>query len=148
MKWGEPSFRKVPRRLIGLNANLGEREMSSLASLEQYVKVPDLLDRVEGDRELLRELFRLFLEDLPGDRNGLLEAIEGGDHRGAIGAAHKLKGMLANLSAVHMAALASEIESAARAEDTEKTKRLLSDLDVEIEGFSAALNAFLTSVQT
>ena len=44
--------------------------------------------------------------------------------------------------------LASEIESAARAGETEKTKRLLSDLDFEIEGFSVALNAFLTSVQT
>lgn len=134
--------------LIGLNANRGETEMYSFTLLERYVKLPELLDRVEGDRELLVELFGLFLEDLPGNQDGLLKAIDAGNLVEATGAAHKLKGMLANLSATHLASLASEIELAARAGDTHKINQLLPDLGVGIEGFSAALNAFLVGMQT
>lgn len=133
---------------IGLHANRGETEMYSFSLLERYIKLPELLDRVEGDRELLVELFALFLDDLPGNREALLKAIDGGDLVGAAGEAHKLKGMLANLSAVHIASLASEIESAARDGNIDRIKRLMPDLDAEIDGFSAALNAFLVDVQT
>ena len=122
--------------------------MCSVLLIEQYVKLPELLDRVEGDRELLVELFGLFLEELPGNRDALLKAIDAGDLEKTAGAAHKMKGMLANLSAFHMASLASEIELAARARDPAKMQLLVPDLDAAIDGFSAALNAFLTGVQT
>ncbi len=133
--------------LIGSNADRGETEMYSFALIERYVKLPELLDRVEGDLELLAELLRLFLDDLPENRDALLKAIEGDDLGGAAIAAHKLKGMLANLSAIQMASLASEIELAARSGDLDKIKPLLPILEVEVDGVSTALNAFLMSVQ-
>lgn len=117
--------------------------MHSFALLEAYVNLPELLNRVEGDRELLAEVFTLSREELPANRDALHAAIDGFDLGEAAIAAHKLKGMLANLSAAILASLASEIEAAARAGDTEKIKELCRDLDARIDGFAAAMNAFM-----
>ena len=87
------------------------------ASLEQYVNMPELLARVENDRELLAELFALFLKDYPRLRDALHDAVHAGDPRQVERAAHALKGMLANLSIKHGAELAAEVEAAARAGD-------------------------------
>ena len=46
------------------------------ASLEQYVDLPELLARVENDRELLAELFALFQEDFPRLRDALQRAVD------------------------------------------------------------------------
>ena len=40
--------------------------MKSVTPLAEFVNLPELLDRVEKDEDLLRELFALFQEDLPG----------------------------------------------------------------------------------
>ncbi|MFZ1015561.1 MAG: Hpt domain-containing protein, partial [Terracidiphilus sp.] len=86
--------------------------MKSATLLEGFVDFPELLDRVEGDQELLAELLALFQEDLPASRAGLQEAVARGELHEIERTAHALKGMLANLSAKHTAALAAEIESA------------------------------------
>ncbi len=116
--------------------------MHSFAQLEAYVDLPELLNRVEGDRELLAELFRLSRDDLPENREALHEAIDGVDLGKVAIAAHKLKGMLANLSATRLASLAAQIERAARAGDNEMVKNKLPGFDAEIDGFAAALSAF------
>lgn len=39
--------------------------MKSFSALAEFLNLPELLDRVEGDEDLLRELLALFQEDLP-----------------------------------------------------------------------------------
>ena len=119
--------------------------MKSVSILEDFVNLPELLDRVENDRELLEELIVLFHEDLPESRAALQTAIDGGDLREIERAAHRLKGMLANLSAKHIAALAAEIESAASAGYAPKTQALHSAFNPRIAALSAALDSFMTS---
>jgi two-component system, sensor histidine kinase and response regulator len=119
--------------------------MKSFSSLSEFVNLPELLERVESDEDLLRELLALFQEDLPWSRAALQTAIAGGDPREIERAAHRLKGMLANLSAKTPASLAAEIESAARAGDTQKIPELMATFDPQISAFSAALDAFMAS---
>jgi two-component system sensor histidine kinase/response regulator len=121
--------------------------MDSFALLEAYVNLPELLNRVEGDRELAAELFALFRDDLPAHRDALHRAIAGGDLEEAASVVHKLRGMLASLSAAHLASLASEVESAARARDTKKIQQLLPEMDGETDRFMAALTALGTGAQ-
>src|SRR5450631_131729 len=66
--------------------------------LEKFVDLPDLLARVENDRELLTELFVMFQEELPGLQSALKDAIHVGNLLEVAKAAHALKGMLANMS--------------------------------------------------
>ncbi len=113
------------------------------ASLEPYVNVPELLARVDNDRELLAELFTLFQEDFPRLRNALGSAADSGDLLQMEKAAHKLKGMLANLSIEQGAELAAGAETAARAGDAQQVRQALAAFDREAAGFSAALDVFM-----
>ena len=121
--------------------------MKSFVSLAEFVNLPELLERVENDEDLLEELFSLFQEDLPGSREALQTAIDKGDLGEIERAAHRLKGMLANLSAKRAAALAAEIESTARADNAQKIPELMLTFDPQIAAFSAALNSFTASAR-
>jgi len=119
--------------------------MKSFTFLEEFVNLPELLDRVENDKDLLAELLALFQEDLPESRAALQTAINGGNLRDIERAAHRLKGMLANLSARDTASLAAEIESTARAGNAQKIPELVSMFDLLITAFSIALDSFMAS---
>jgi two-component system, sensor histidine kinase and response regulator len=118
--------------------------MKSVSVLEEFVNLTELMDRVENDEELLTELLTLFQADLPENRAALQTAVDKGDLRQIEQAAHRLKGMLANLSAKHGAAQAAEIESTARAGNAQKVRELVSAFDHWIMAFSAALDSLAT----
>lgn len=119
--------------------------MKSINSLGEFVNLPELLERVENDQELLAELFALFQEDLPASRAALQTAIRRDDLIEIERTAHRLKGMLANLSAKQAASLAAEIESTARAGNAAKIRELMSMFDPQISSLSAALDSLMTS---
>ena len=113
------------------------------ALLEKFVDLPDLLARVENDRELLTELFVMFQEELPGLQDALHHAIDAGDLPEGVKAAHALKGTLANMSMKKGATMAASIETAARAGNIGASKEILGAFDSEIAALSAAVDAFL-----
>jgi HPt (histidine-containing phosphotransfer) domain-containing protein len=113
------------------------------ALLEKFVDLPDLLARVEDDRELLTELFVLFEEELPGLQDALHHAVDVGNLPEGAKAAHALKGMLANMSMKHGASLAAGFEAAIRAGDIRAIKDRLAAFDSEIAALSAAVGAFV-----
>lgn len=133
--------------LSGPSAFGSEAAMKSVNLLEEYMNLPELLDRVENDEDLLAELFVLFQEDLPGSREALQTAIDEGDLGQIERAAHRLKGMLANLSVKRAASLAAEIESAARTANAQKIPELMLTLDPQIRALSAALDLFTASAR-
>jgi len=123
------------------------RLVPNYSLLEKFVNLPDLLARVEDDRELLAELFLMFQEELPDLQDALHSAMDVGDLLEAAKAAHALKGMLANLSMKQGASLAATIEDAARAGDMPKVKETLAAFDSETVALLAALKACLEGKQ-
>ena len=113
------------------------------ALLDKFVDLPDLLARVENDRELLAELMTMFQEELPGLQDALHLAAQVSNLAQMAKAAHALKGMLANLSMRQGAFLAATIEAAIRAGDIPAVDETLTAFDLEIAGLSAAVNSFL-----
>jgi two-component system, sensor histidine kinase and response regulator len=111
--------------------------------LGRFVDLPDLLVRVEDDRDLLTELFVMFREELPGLHGALHAAVGVGDLSQAAKAAHTLKGMLANMSMKRGTTIASDVEMAARTGDTAALKETLASFDSEIAALSAAIGAFI-----
>ena len=77
---------------------------------DHAINFPGLLNRVDNDRELMGELFGLFKEELPGLENSLREAARQEDMEVVRTTGHKLKGMLASLSAKRAASAASRLE--------------------------------------
>jgi HPt (histidine-containing phosphotransfer) domain-containing protein len=113
------------------------------SKLERFVNLPDLLARVEDDRELMAELLSMFQEELPELKNALHVALEDGNLVEAVKAAHTLKGVLANLSITQGTSLAATIENAARAGDMQQAKAVQAAFDAETEALSAAVASCL-----
>jgi CheY-like chemotaxis protein len=74
----------------------------------------ELLSRVDGNRVLLAELVRLFIEEQPGLLETLESALRDGDAKELARGAHTAKGVFANLSAPLAQQAAVEIELLAR----------------------------------
>ena len=78
--------------------------------MDEVYDEAELLNTVQGDRELLAELENLFLTDAPTQVTAVREAIERGDAPALRFAAHALKGSAATLTARRVAKRAYELE--------------------------------------
>ena len=76
----------------------------------------ELLSRVEGDYELLRDIFEIFNEEFPKSYRILTAALASNDLKQVQFSAHTLKGMFSSLSFVRASACARRIELMARVE--------------------------------
>jgi len=123
------------------------RSVSGDTLIGKYLDLPGLLARVENYRELLTELFAMFLEELPGLRKALHDAMGIGDLTQAAKVAHTLKGMLENMSMNRGAVMAASIETAARDGDLAEVKKAFVSFDAEIAALLTAVDAFIAGKQ-
>ena len=79
------------------------------------VRMSLALSRVDGDKDLLKELVDTFQEDLSERVSSLAAAIRRGDDEETFHAAHSLRGPLGILCAEKALALAGELETFGRA---------------------------------
>jgi len=103
----------------------------------------EVLARVDGDMELLRELHGIFVAEYPKLLSRVREAMteRNGDALGK--AAHTIKGMLANLGAKSAAEAALRLEKMRAGDDLSRADEAYAVLEKEIERFSRALAAML-----
>ena len=79
-------------------------------------EIPErVLARVGGDRELLAEISRLFIDDAPGYLDRIRRAIDASDGEALWRAAHSLKGAAANFEAEGLVTAARRLEEMGRA---------------------------------
>lgn len=111
--------------------------------IDEFIDLPELLARVENDRELMAELLMMFREELPGLQDTLHHAVDLGDLSQAFRVAHTLKGMSANMSLRRGTALIAKVEMAAQTGDLSVVKSTLAAFVSEMTALSAAIDAFL-----
>ncbi len=87
-----------------------------------------ILEQLMGDEELAGTILQGFLADMPRQIEALRAYLEAGDAAGAERQAHSIKGASANVGGEALRALASELEQAGRAGDTESIKSRLKEL--------------------
>jgi two-component system sensor histidine kinase/response regulator len=97
---------------------------------------------VGGDRQLLRDLVRMFLESCPGRLADLRRALEASDAAGLHRAAHSLKGNLGNLGARVAEEQAQHIVSLARQGKLADAADACRALEQSVERLRPALAAF------
>lgn len=83
-------------------AGTGVRAARSQPTLPPVFDPDTLLGRLSGDRPLMAEVIRVFLEDLPSRLTVIEEAVTRWDAAAIRAAAHALKGSAANLSALRL----------------------------------------------
>lgn len=111
--------------------------------IEEFLDLPELLTRVENDRELLNELLMMFRDELPGLQSALRNLVDLGDLAQAAKVAHTLKGMSANMSIKRGTALIAQVELAAQTGDISAVEDSLTAFDSEMAALSAAVDAFM-----
>jgi len=124
----------------------GPDEAERSTSLPAAVDLPvlewsELLACVGGDQSLAGELIELFGQCLPEMQARICEAAKRRDWSELVAAVHRLRGSLANISALEAAAVAHCLEAAALEPEEAAIAALQSDLAAALERLQAALAA-------
>jgi len=113
------------------------------AGCQPALDVAAALDRVEGDRSLLEELLRLFVDESQSTLRQIRDSWSAHDARAVGRLAHTLKGSSANVGATAVSEVAQTIERLARAGNLENAVRSIADLEREVERLAPELDTFL-----
>jgi HPt (histidine-containing phosphotransfer) domain-containing protein len=95
-----------------------------------------LLQRIEGDTELLDEVLQIFLNDCPGMLEKIKRAAAERDAKALMFTAHALKGAAGNVCASRICAVALKLELMAKEDKLVDVETHVSALAAEIGGFS------------
>jgi histidine phosphotransfer protein HptB len=101
------------------------------------------LDYVQGDKDFLKEIFEIFLEEIPQRKSNFEKALADKDMEKLTSVAHALKGVSLTIGAVSCHKLSAEIEYAARAKDFEKAAGLYKELDTVLDNLQRELHTYL-----
>jgi HPt (histidine-containing phosphotransfer) domain-containing protein len=115
-------------------------------STQSSFDVAVLLDRVGGDRELLREITDIFLAEYPGLLAEMRTAIRSQDARSLERSAHTLKGSVSNFGAPAATQAAYQLETLGRRAEMKAAPQHLQDLESELQQLSRHLLDYTASL--
>ena len=117
-------------------------------SNESAIDFPELLSRVDNDRELLLDLMSIFKEDFPRHVRELTDVIAARDLKKMAIVSHTLKGMLANLAVTRAAGAAAKLEQLGRENATgPEIADALRAFQREVQGLLPEMEAYMAEVQ-
>jgi PAS domain S-box-containing protein len=138
-----PTAKPVSEKPVAAPAPAPERVPSPdlLTLSSDVLDRVELLARIDGDRVLLAEIVRLFVEERPGLIESMEHALRDGDARELAQAAHKAKGAFGNLSAPLAQQAAVELELLARHGELALATDVFLRLRMQVERLEAELRA-------
>jgi signal transduction histidine kinase/DNA-binding response OmpR family regulator len=101
----------------------------------------EVLARVGGDRELLAEISRLFVDDAPVHLQKIRQALDASDGEALRRAAHGLKGAAANFDATAVVSAARELEEIGRTGRFDTAEALWQSLSTETDRLVVVLRS-------
>lgn len=123
----------VPKLQDSAEENAGE------AGAGEVVNPAELLNRVGGDTQLLKELVELFLRESPPMMEGIRKALRVQDSKSLEKAAHNLKGSVGNFAAKEAYEAALRLERLGRAQALDDAEEAFRDLERKIERLKLVL---------
>ena len=106
---------------------------------ESPIDEPSLLEKLDHDRDLLRRLVSVFLDDAPRLIGEIRAALDRNDLSAVAATAHTLKGAIGNFSTDDAFEEARQLEMFAHDGDLTATRRALSDLEAAFSDLLSAL---------
>ncbi len=108
----------------------------------------ELMERLEGDQEFLRELLVIFQQEAHTNVEKARAALGSGDFATLARAAHTLKGMLRNLAMGAAAQTASDLEQTGRKELRAESERGLQQLEKDLAELFPEVEGQLAEVKS
>ena len=99
----------------------------------------DVLERIDGDDELLLDLINIFLDDTPAQIRKLQAALDAGDMRVAERLAHSIKGASANMGVKDLCSAAYAGEMAAKQDNLDGAKQAYLNIEREYRRAESAM---------
>ena len=113
-------------------------------SIDDYINIRELRERLDGDIDLLKELVEIFAEDVPNLLDNIEDAIKKDDAELLRKTTHKLKGSISNFSPKKSYDYIIELENIAKTKELSKAKIVLNQLKVEIDYLVNSLTELAT----
>jgi HPt (histidine-containing phosphotransfer) domain-containing protein len=123
----------VPKLQDSAEENAGE------PGAGEVVNQAELLSRVGGDTQLLKQLVELFLRESPPMMEGIRKALKEQDSGALEKAAHTLKGSVGNFAAKEACEAALKLERLGRAQALDGAEEAFRDLERKIERLKLVL---------
>jgi len=95
------------------------------------IDLPEVLERVQDDRELLLELFDIFQTDFEEKRKEIEEFLKQKNFSGLRDIIHSVKGAAGNISAKPLHVICSQIEAFAERQELSEINATMPGLDKE-----------------
>ncbi|HLJ40271.1 MAG TPA: response regulator, partial [Candidatus Acidoferrales bacterium] len=111
-------------------------------AISDSLNTAELLERVQGDRELLAEIVQLFETGLPAILQGLRESIAREDAVEIARTAHTLKGSVGNFGRGAAYRAVEQMESFAKENDMARTAKAFGVVESELKELLVALEPF------
>lgn len=106
---------------------------------EEILDLKELLDRVQDDKELILELFEIFMEDYTKKREQLTGAFTSENFENIRSIAHSLKGASGNISAKALREAFLKLEEVGKANSLEGHEDLLKLIDEQYEALTGRI---------
>jgi len=116
-------------------------------SPEPVLNLPELLQRVDHDSALLREVIGLCKVEIPRHISMLREAVAEADVKNIQESGHTLKGMLLHLAATRAAAAAGRLEQLGRSGDTTTLRSAVAIFESEVARLMTELEACMANIR-
>ena len=126
---------------LTFDANERDAARPSTETQSEIVNTSVIMERVDGDRELLNEIVELFLAECPKLVSNVKEAIAKQDSKTLEFAAHTLKGAVGNLAASKAYSCAQELENMGRNDTLSGVEIAYQELEENIERLKPVLKA-------
>ncbi len=110
-----------------------------------FINREELMQRVDGNLELLSEIVKLYSQAIPGFVKQIETGIESNNGRIIKLVTNNLKGMISNFSAPSAVEAADALESAGESCDFNQARSLFVELKSELERLDFALQDMATS---
>ena len=106
-----------------------------------------LLDLLDGDREMLKEMIQVFIDDMPSHIARISQSIQEANCDGLRRNAHAYKGSLSNFGAPDVTDLAFMLECAGKDQDLSKVSAIFDDLANQSEVMHDALERWMDNAE-
>lgn len=107
---------------------------------DEVLDLPEFLERVQNDKELLIELLGIFVEDFQEKKKILIEAVANKDVDTVKSVAHSLKGATGNISAKAMRKTFVEIEQKAKDANMAGMEAMIPLLEQQFDALSQRIS--------
>jgi len=121
-------------------------DVSDLGDLQDW-NLRELMTRVRGDQEFLRELLTIFRQDSLSSLENARDHLANGNLHGLSRSAHTLKGMLRNLAMHKSGEVARQLETTAQEGKARESAELLQQLEEALAELMPEIDAQLAEVK-